>query len=440
MCVIADAQGVESLAGIMGGEASGCSETTTDVLVELALWDPLNIAQTGRKLGIVSDARFRFERGVDPAFTIPGLELATQLILDLCGGEPSEIVLAGKIPDDKRTIEFPFAEVKRLTGLDVPAVETQTRAHGARLQGRALRRARHRHRALVARRRGGQGRPRGGSDPHRRRRPRAGGAVRRPRRRAPAGADPDPAAHPRRQARARRPRPRGGRDLVVHRQGRGGGVRRRATGARARQPDRRRAFPHAAEPDPGLGARGAKERRPRLSGSGAVRGRADLHGRQAGGAAHRRHRAPPRQRQGCGHRPPLVGRVGRRRRVRRQGRRAGRARRRRRAGGQGADRAGRTGVPASRPLRHDPARAQARARLFRRAAPVGAQSPRRRRSNRCRRGHSRAHPRAEGEKPQQTGAGAVAVPTHRARLRLHRRPQGDRRRRGARRAARPTRT
>ena len=125
MCVIADDRGVESLSGIMGGEPSGCSEATTDVLVESALWDPLNIAQTGRKLGVVSDARFRFERGVDPTFTVPGLELATQLIIEICGGEPSEIVLAGKIPDGKRLIEFPFAEVKRLTGLDVPAVETR---------------------------------------------------------------------------------------------------------------------------------------------------------------------------------------------------------------------------------------------------------------------------------------------------------------------------
>jgi phenylalanyl-tRNA synthetase beta chain len=123
MCVIADERGVESLAGIMGGEASGCSESTTDVLVESALWDQLNIAQTGRKLGIVSDARFRFERGVDPAFTLPGLELATALILDLCGGEPSEITLAGAIPDPKRTIEFPFSKVKRLTGLEVAPVE-----------------------------------------------------------------------------------------------------------------------------------------------------------------------------------------------------------------------------------------------------------------------------------------------------------------------------
>ena len=89
MCVIADEKGVESLAGIMGGEASGCDASTTDVLIESALWDALNIAQTGRKLGINSDARYRFERGVDPAFMVPGLELATQMVLDLCGGEPS---------------------------------------------------------------------------------------------------------------------------------------------------------------------------------------------------------------------------------------------------------------------------------------------------------------------------------------------------------------
>ena len=72
MGVIADDNGAELLAGIMGGEASGCDETTTDVLIESALWDPLNIAQTGRKLGINSDARYRFERGVDPAFMVAG--------------------------------------------------------------------------------------------------------------------------------------------------------------------------------------------------------------------------------------------------------------------------------------------------------------------------------------------------------------------------------
>jgi phenylalanyl-tRNA synthetase beta chain len=117
ICVIADENGVESLAGIMGGEASGCSESTTDVLIESALWDELNIAQTGRKLGINSDARYRFERGVDPAFMLPGLELATQMVLDLCGGEPSEVVVAGDPTPKEKVIDFPLSELPRLAGL-----------------------------------------------------------------------------------------------------------------------------------------------------------------------------------------------------------------------------------------------------------------------------------------------------------------------------------
>jgi phenylalanyl-tRNA synthetase beta chain len=117
--VIADDHGVESLAGVMGGESSGCDEATEDVLIESALWDPANIAQTGRKLGIVSDARYRFERGVDPAFTLPGLELATRMVLDLCGGEPSEIAVAGAVPAPSGAIDFPFAEVERLTGVSL---------------------------------------------------------------------------------------------------------------------------------------------------------------------------------------------------------------------------------------------------------------------------------------------------------------------------------
>ncbi len=116
-CVIADEKGVESLAGIMGGEETGCSETTTNVLIESALWDELNIAQTGRKFGINSDARYRFERGVDPAFMLPGLELATQMVLDLCGGEPSEIVVAGDPTPKETIIDFPLSEVTRLAGL-----------------------------------------------------------------------------------------------------------------------------------------------------------------------------------------------------------------------------------------------------------------------------------------------------------------------------------
>lgn len=123
ICCISDDRAVESLAGVMGGEESGVSESTTDVVVESALWNPLNIAQTGRKLGLLSDARFRFERGVDPAFAVPGLELATQLILEMCGGEPSEVFVAGSVPDTSRVIDFPVSEPKRLTGIDLKADE-----------------------------------------------------------------------------------------------------------------------------------------------------------------------------------------------------------------------------------------------------------------------------------------------------------------------------
>ena len=83
--VIADDNGVESIGGIMGGEVSGCDEATTDVLIESALWDTGATARTGRSLNVQSDARYRFERGVDPAFTVPGLDMATQMVLDLCG-------------------------------------------------------------------------------------------------------------------------------------------------------------------------------------------------------------------------------------------------------------------------------------------------------------------------------------------------------------------
>jgi phenylalanyl-tRNA synthetase beta chain len=123
MVVIADDDGVESIAGVMGGEHSGCDENTRDVLVESALWDPPNIAQTGRKLGIVTDARYRFERGVDPDFCVPGAELATHLIVDLCGGEPSRLIVAGDPVKPKRTIDFPYSEVKRLLGIDIPQSE-----------------------------------------------------------------------------------------------------------------------------------------------------------------------------------------------------------------------------------------------------------------------------------------------------------------------------
>ncbi|MAS06974.1 MAG: phenylalanine--tRNA ligase subunit beta [Ahrensia sp.] len=123
MCVIADDNGVESIAGIMGGEHSGCDENTTDVLIESALWNPMNIARTGRDLGIITDARYRFERGVDPEFMVDGMELATQLVLDFCGGEPSEPEVIGYQDYTPKVIKFPFAEVKRLVGIEVPSEE-----------------------------------------------------------------------------------------------------------------------------------------------------------------------------------------------------------------------------------------------------------------------------------------------------------------------------
>ncbi|MBL9054000.1 MAG: phenylalanine--tRNA ligase subunit beta, partial [Tabrizicola sp.] len=109
--VIADDHGPKSLAGIMGGEASGCSPDTTDVFLESAFWDPITIAATGRALKINSDARYRFERGVDPAFTLPGLELATQMILDLCGGEAGTVVQDGAPIDTTRTYKLNPARV-----------------------------------------------------------------------------------------------------------------------------------------------------------------------------------------------------------------------------------------------------------------------------------------------------------------------------------------
>ncbi|MEX3010942.1 phenylalanine--tRNA ligase subunit beta [Hoeflea sp. TYP-13] len=124
ICVISDDHGVESIAGIMGGEGSGCDENTTDVLIESALWDPYNIARTGRDLGIITDARYRFERGVDPAYMAEGMELATRLVLELCGGEPTQPIITGYSEPEMKVVEFPVSEVKRLTGIDVPRDES----------------------------------------------------------------------------------------------------------------------------------------------------------------------------------------------------------------------------------------------------------------------------------------------------------------------------
>lgn len=120
-CVIADDEKVVDIGGVMGSEDSGCTEDTTEVLIEAALFDPIGIAKTGRFHGIESDARYRFERGVDPAFVVPGMELATQMILDLCGGEASELVIAGAVPKWNKSVNFRTACVKTLGGLDLKA-------------------------------------------------------------------------------------------------------------------------------------------------------------------------------------------------------------------------------------------------------------------------------------------------------------------------------
>lgn len=135
--VISDDYGAESIAGIMGGAATGCTEETVDVFLESAYWNHVQIALTGRALKINSDARYRFERGVDPEFTLEGLERATQMILDICGGEPSSVVTAGAVPDYARAYKLDAARVQSLVGMDIPESEqrqTLTRL-GFRLEG-----------------------------------------------------------------------------------------------------------------------------------------------------------------------------------------------------------------------------------------------------------------------------------------------------------------
>ena len=121
MMLISDDAAVQSLAGIMGGEASGCSDQTTTVFLESAYWHPITVAATGRSLKINSDARYRFERGVDPAFTLPGLDAATQMVLDLCGGQASELAMDGAVPDTTRAYRLDTARVQSLVGMDIPA-------------------------------------------------------------------------------------------------------------------------------------------------------------------------------------------------------------------------------------------------------------------------------------------------------------------------------
>ena len=120
MCVIADGSGAIGLGGVMGGESTGSTLETTEVFIESAWFDPIRTAQTGRDLTLVSDAQYRFARGVDPGFVVPGLELATRLVLELCGGEASEIRVAGQVPAPPPAIDFDPGYVKKLAGIELP--------------------------------------------------------------------------------------------------------------------------------------------------------------------------------------------------------------------------------------------------------------------------------------------------------------------------------
>jgi phenylalanyl-tRNA synthetase beta chain len=126
MTVIADDAGPEAIGGIIGGVPSSCTEETVNVFLESAWFDPLRTAATGRKLGITSDARYRFERGVDPAFTPVGSEIATRMILDLCGGEASHAVIAGAVPNTSRIYSLRKSRTQSLAGVDVPVARQKS--------------------------------------------------------------------------------------------------------------------------------------------------------------------------------------------------------------------------------------------------------------------------------------------------------------------------
>jgi phenylalanyl-tRNA synthetase beta chain len=134
---ISDDHGVASIAGIMGGDATGCTDETVNVFVESAYWDPIQIAYTGRALKINSDARYRFERGIDPAFTPEGLEHAVRMIIDHAGGEASELIIAGAVPDTSRAYRLDAQRLISLVGMDIPeSTQRQTlTALGFRLEG-----------------------------------------------------------------------------------------------------------------------------------------------------------------------------------------------------------------------------------------------------------------------------------------------------------------
>ena len=410
ICVIADEHGVESLAGIMGGEASGCDETTTDVLIESALWNEINIAQTGRKLGINSDARYRFERGVDPAFMVPGLELATKLVLEMCGGTPSENVVVGKTFGDDRVIDFPITEVKRLSGIEVPMPEVKrilthlgfmmagpgpvvkvavpswrTDVHGKADIVEEVIRIYGVDKVPMTPFERGEGARKSVLTPLQLR-------TRRARRALASRGIIEAVTWSFITKSAAKLFGGGQRELEV------------ANPIASDLSDMRPTL--LAGPDRG----GAGQCRSWLWRCRAVRGRAGVQGRPSAGSVHGGKRRPPRLCVVARSRPPLVG-FGAGRLVRRQGRCVRGARRCRRTDAGPSDRRGRPVLAASRALRHDPDRAAERARLFRRDASARARGARRRRPADGVRGDSRPHPRGEEEAdPCQARDRAVGLP------------------------------
>ncbi len=125
MTVIADDAGAQALGGVMGGARTGCTAGTTNVFIESALFDPVRTAATGRKLNLNSDARYRFERGIDPAFLVDGMEIATRMVIELCGGDASELVIAGAEPPAQALVAFRPERVAALAGVDVEPDESR---------------------------------------------------------------------------------------------------------------------------------------------------------------------------------------------------------------------------------------------------------------------------------------------------------------------------
>jgi phenylalanyl-tRNA synthetase beta chain len=123
--VVADANGAQAIAGVIGGQVSGCELDTTEVFLEVALFDAVAVAMAGRKLDIITDSRYRFERQVDPQFLLEGAAIATNMILDLCGGQASELVVSGEAPDQKPVVEFDYSEVQKRTGVAIEAAQCQ---------------------------------------------------------------------------------------------------------------------------------------------------------------------------------------------------------------------------------------------------------------------------------------------------------------------------